>query len=262
MSCNNTNNTCTQCNHNYSSCNNKCAKCGCKDSFLTSPPPCPTPAGCPDPIPCQEVLSSDCIIYGGPDITCNSDTVIYSDSTMTEVLEDIVAYFCLTPIPEILCGTDIVVTEDSSINEALEDIVAYFCTEISNLPTVTVVGGNGVNVTSVVVGNNTTYTVTSTGVKKFVKEFSNVVFDNQTLTITGAELTTCGLLSQACGVNNTKPSDFTFNIMFLSASGVWISLTNTTGVDVHANDTTGNISVILNIAPIDPPVTVRVTIIG
>lgn len=229
MSCNNTNNTCTQCNHNYSSCNNKCTKCGCKDSFLTSPPPCPTPADCPDPIPCQEVLSSGCIIYGGPDITCNDDTVIYSDSTLTE---------------------------------ALEDIVAYFCTEISNLPTVTVVGGNGINVTSVVVGNNTTHTVESTGVKKFVKEFSNVVFDNQTLTITGAELTTCGLLSQACGVNNTKPSDFTFNIMFLSASGVWISLTNTTGVDVHANDTTGNISVILNIAPIDPPVTVRVTIIG
>jgi hypothetical protein len=100
MSCNNTNSTCTSCNHNYSSCNNKCAKCGCKDSFLTSPPPCPTPAGCPDPIPCQEVLSSDCIIYNGLNIECNGDVVITSDSTLTELLEDIVDYFCVPPINE------------------------------------------------------------------------------------------------------------------------------------------------------------------
>jgi len=127
MSCNNTNSTCTNCNHNYSSCNNKCNKCGCKDSFLTSPPPCPTPAGCPDPIPCQEVLASDCIIYTGPDVLCNGDIVVYNDATWTEVLEQIVEYFCLPPIPEITCNGDIVVDYDSSINEALEDIVSYFC---------------------------------------------------------------------------------------------------------------------------------------
>ena len=131
MSCNNTNNTCTSCNHNYSSCNNKCAKCGCKDSFLTSPPPCPTPEGCTDPIPCQEVLSSDCIIYNCPNILCNNDIVVYSDATWTEILEDIVAYFCLPPIQEILYGEDIVVTEESSINDALEDIVSYFCDQLT-----------------------------------------------------------------------------------------------------------------------------------
>jgi hypothetical protein len=127
MSCNNTNNTCSSCKHNYSSCNNKCNKCGCKDSFLTSPPPCPTPQGCPDPIPCQEVLASDCIIYTGPDVLCNGDIVVYSDATWTEILEDIVAYFCVPPIPEITCNGDIVVDYDSTINEALEDIVSYFC---------------------------------------------------------------------------------------------------------------------------------------
>jgi hypothetical protein len=131
MSCNNTNSTCSNCSNNYSSCNNKCTKCGCKDSFLTSPPPCPTPAGCPDPIPCQEVLSSDCIIYNGPDILCNNDIVVYSDDTFTEILENIIEYFCLPPIPEILCGQDIVVTEDSSINEALEDIVSYICDNLT-----------------------------------------------------------------------------------------------------------------------------------
>jgi hypothetical protein len=143
MSCNNTNSTCTSCNHNYSSCNNKCAKCGCKDSFLTSPPPCPTPQGCPDPIPCQEVLSSDCIIYNGPDIECNGDVIITSDSTWAESLQDLVDYFCTTysNVPLIICGGDIVVTAGSSVNSALQQIVTYFCTEISGLATLTANNG-------------------------------------------------------------------------------------------------------------------------
>jgi len=143
MSCNNTNNTCTNCNHNYSSCNNNCAKCGCKDSFLTSPPPCPTPAGCPDPIPCQEILSSDCIIYNGPNISCNGDVIITSDSTWAEVLEDLVDYFCITysNVPLISCGVIPVVTAGSSVNSALQQIVTYFCTAISGLATVTANNG-------------------------------------------------------------------------------------------------------------------------
>lgn len=143
MSCNNTNSTCTSCNHNYSSCNNKCAKCGCKDSFLTSPPPCPTPAGCPDPIPCQEVLSSDCIIYNGPDISCNGDVLIYQDSTWTELLEDLVEYFCTTysNVPEILCSEDVVVIDGSNVNSALEQIVDYFCAAIVGIPPITANNG-------------------------------------------------------------------------------------------------------------------------
>ena len=149
MSCNNTNSTCTNCNHNYSSCNNKCAKCGCKDSFLTSPPPCPTPAGCPDPVPCQEVLSSDCIIYNGPDISCNGDVIITSDSTWTELLEDLVAYFCTTysDVPEILCNEDIVVIDGSSVNEALEQIVEYFCAAIVGIQPIT--ANNGLTMSTV-----------------------------------------------------------------------------------------------------------------
>ena len=143
MSCNNTNNTCTNCNHNYSSCNNNCAKCGCKDSFLTSPPPCPTPEGCPDPVPCQEVLSSDCIIYNGPNISCNNTVIVTSDSTWAEVLEDLVDYFCITysNVPLISCGVIPVVTAGSSVNSALQQIVTYFCTAISGLATVTANNG-------------------------------------------------------------------------------------------------------------------------
>ena len=164
MSCNNTNSTCSSCNHNYSSCNNKCAKCGCKDSFLTSPPPCPTPAGCPDPIPCQEVLSSDCIIYNGPDISCNNTVIITSDSTWAELLQDLVAYFCTTygTVPLISCGVTPVVTAGSSVNSALQQIVAYFCTAISSLATVTANNGLTKTVNNIQLGGplvqNTTIT--------------------------------------------------------------------------------------------------------
>jgi hypothetical protein len=164
MSCNNTNNTCSNCNHNYSSCNNKCAKCGCKDSFLTSPPPCPTPAGCPDPVPCQEVLSSDCIIYNGPNISCNSTVVITSDSTWTELLEDLVAYFCTTygTVPLISCGVTTVVTAGSSVNSALTQIVAYFCGRLVSLTTVTANNGLTKTVNNIQLGGplvqNTTLT--------------------------------------------------------------------------------------------------------
>ena len=164
MSCNNTNSTCTRCNHNYSSCNNKCAKCGCKDSFLTSPPPCPTPQGCPDPIPCQEVLSSDCIIYNGPDISCNGDVIITSDSTWAELLEDLVDYFCTTysNVPLISCGANTVVTAGSSVNSALQQIVTYFCTAVSSLATVTANNGLTKTVNNIQLGGplvqNTTIT--------------------------------------------------------------------------------------------------------
>jgi hypothetical protein len=165
MSCNNTNSTCTSCNHNYSSCNNKCTKCGCKDSFLTSPPPCPTPAGCPDPIPCQEVLSSDCIIYNGPDISCNETVIITSDSTWTELLEDLVNYFCTTysNVPEILCSEDVVVIADSSVNEALEQIVSYFCGRLAGLLSITANNGLTMSTSSNVIlggtlNQNTTLT--------------------------------------------------------------------------------------------------------
>jgi hypothetical protein len=164
MSCNNTNSTCSSCNHNYSSCNNKCNKCGCKDSFLTSPPPCPTPQGCPDPVPCQEVLSSDCIIYNGPNISCHGDVLIYQDSTWTELLADLVEYFCNTysNVPEILCSEDVVVIADSSVNEALEQIVEYFCGRLVSLTAVTANNGLTKTVNNIQLGGplvqNTTLT--------------------------------------------------------------------------------------------------------
>jgi len=208
---------------------NKCAKCGCEDSYLTTPPPCPTAIGCPFD-ECAEIQYAQCVMYTSGDISC---------------------------------GDDLVVPTDTNMAAAIDNIVGYFCEVVASLPTFssTVVAGDGIQITEETVGINTEYTVTATGVKKFVKEFTNVVFDGAILTITGAELAACGLLTDACGNPNNRVSDFTFNIMYL-LNGVWIGLTNATGVSVEVNNTTGNISAILDITPIDPGVTVRVTIIG
>ena len=117
-----------------------------------------------DPIPCQEVLSSDCIIYNGPDISCNGDVIITSDSTWAELLEDLVDYFCTTysNVPLISCGANTVVTAGSSVNSALQQIVAYFCTAISSLATVTANNGLTKTVNNIQLGGplvqNTTIT--------------------------------------------------------------------------------------------------------
>jgi hypothetical protein len=73
---------------------NRCKKCGCEDTFLTSPAPCPTPAGCPTPEPCSETFDAQCIIYTGDDIDCGLNTVVASDTNVADALNDVVTYFC------------------------------------------------------------------------------------------------------------------------------------------------------------------------
>jgi hypothetical protein len=211
MSCNNTNSTCSSCNHNYSSCNNKCAKCGCKDSFLTSPPPCPTPEGCPDPIPCQEVLSSDCIIYNGPNISCNETVIITSDSTWAELLQDLVDYFCTTysNVPEILCSEDVVVIADSSVNEALEQIVAYFCQEIVGIQPIT--ADNGLTMS----------TVTNV-------QLGGSLIQNTTLTNSTFALNINSTTVPALALQRTSASGFTLDINPVATTVQAISAKSTT----------------------------------
>jgi hypothetical protein len=214
--------TCSSCG-----CNN--LTCGCKNSYLTTPPPCPTPEDCPEKQPCSEVFDAECIIYSGPDLQC---------------------------------GLENVVTQNSSINQALEDIIGYFCTAVSLVPVTVVEAGDNVEVTSETVGTTTTYTVSAIpSVIKFVKEFDNIFFDNETVTILRSEMIACRLLSDSCGVEQTELSDFTYGVYYLF-DNTWISITNLDGVTLRVNNTTGDITVQLDISPIDPPVRLRVVIIG
>ena len=78
-------NTCTTCG---------CKKCGCSDTGLITPAPCPTPLGCPNPVPCSEYFDAECVVYSGLDIECGLDTVVLTDTNISDALNDITTYFC------------------------------------------------------------------------------------------------------------------------------------------------------------------------
>jgi hypothetical protein len=202
--------------------------CGCKDKYLTTPPPCPTPEDCPEAQPCSEVFDSQCIIYTASDIVCEQDTVVNQDDT---------------------------------VQTALQNIVDYFCSSIGTLPRTEVVAGDNITVTENTVGTTTTYTVSADStVKKFVTQFTSV-FDNDTKIIPKAELTACGLLIDGCGYDTFTTADFTYAIYYLQ-EGVWTSIGNLDNVNVRVTEVTGDVSINFNIAPVDPAVIVRVVIIG
>jgi len=72
----------------------KCKNCGCQDSFLTSPAPCPTPAGCPNPEPCSEVFDAQCTIYSGTAIACNNTTIVPVNTDIAVALRNLNTYYC------------------------------------------------------------------------------------------------------------------------------------------------------------------------
>lgn len=179
---------------NCKSCGCNQIDCGCKDKYLTTPAPCPTPDGCPEAQPCSEVFDSQCILYTATDIVCGQDTIV---------------------------------NQDDNVQTALQNIADYFC---------------------------------NTSPKKFVTQFSSV-FDGDTKTILKSQLVACGLITDGCGYDTFTNVDFTYAIYYLN-NGVWTSITNLDGVTLRVNDTTGDITINFNIAPISPAVTVRVVIIG
>lgn len=73
---------------------NKCKKCGCEDSFMPSPAPCPTPIGCLKPEPCSEVIDAQCVIYTGPNIMCGETVLIATNTNLATALEAIVTQLC------------------------------------------------------------------------------------------------------------------------------------------------------------------------
>jgi hypothetical protein len=102
---------------------NKTKPCGCEDQPYASLPPC-NPIDCPDPIVCSEINNAQCIIYTGPNLQCGSEDVVSQNSSMNQVIEDIINYFCnLTPsVPTTVVegGTDIEVT-----SEVVDDVTTY-----------------------------------------------------------------------------------------------------------------------------------------
>lgn len=81
---------CTNCG------NTKCNKldCGCKDTYLTTPAPCPTPEDCPEAQPCSFITDSFCVAYNGEDIICNEEIVVESGDRVQTALQKIINFFC------------------------------------------------------------------------------------------------------------------------------------------------------------------------
>lgn len=131
------------------------AKCGC-ESYLTTPPPCPTPEDCPTVQPCSEVFDAECIVYTGPDLQCDETTVVAQGMTAAEAMEAIVDYFCNSTgsiSQNIICGEDIVVLAGSTFADAFESVVNYFCLNSG----LTIVEGDNETINVTLVGD--TYTV-------------------------------------------------------------------------------------------------------
>lgn len=212
---------------NCTSCGCNKLTCGCNGSYLTTPPACPTPVDCPAAQPCAEVWDALCVTYTSASI---------------------------------LCDTDIVVTKDSSVDTIIQDIVNYFCDRITNIPVYVVEAGDNISVSEATVGNTTTYTVSSTGPAKFVKEFTSSL-DGVPVTITAVELATCGIPTTACNTNVIEPADFTYSISYLDGT-TWYNITNVDTVLVSTNETSGDIRITLAVPSSGDPVRVRVTIIG
>jgi hypothetical protein len=124
---------------------NTCKTCGCDDSFMVSPAPCPTPVGCPTPQPCSEIFDAQCVRYTGLPLSCavvaqtfNAEPnpnpvptgpIVNTNDTVAEALESIVDYICTETIvsTDIECDTDVVVESGTTVTDALVDIVDYFC---------------------------------------------------------------------------------------------------------------------------------------
>jgi len=157
-------NTCTTCG---------CKKCGCADNALTTPPPCPTPEGCPDPIPCSEYFDSDCIIYTGLDIECIDQVVVETDTNISEALQNIINFFCeYITGPDLGSVVEVCDTNDyldlTSVTNPSTGVTTYtICFDPTQLPVIALSSGTGINITSTIVGNTTTYTVNASAKEFF-----------------------------------------------------------------------------------------------
>ena len=109
--------------------NNKCKTCGCDDSFMVSPAPCPTPVGCPTPQPCAEVIDAQCVIYTGTTLDCDGNVILAANNNVAEAFNNIIDYMCTETIvsTDIECDSDLVVESGTTVTNALVDIVDYFC---------------------------------------------------------------------------------------------------------------------------------------
>lgn len=177
---------------------NTCKKCGCEDTFMPSPAPCPTPIGCPTPEPCSEVIDAQCVIYTGNNIVCGQDTVVTTNDNVAEAIENIVDYFCGGGSASVTLTDAGTGTHESLVNDgtgptlATKGLKAGNAVSLSSTGTDITITNNAPNVdqnlwatiaatTGSTTANTTTDTLTVVGAGGITTSISG-----DTLTITGS----------------------------------------------------------------------------
>jgi len=118
--------------------------CGCTNSYTVTAP-CP-PA-------CPEVFNSQCIVYTGTDITCNTDTVIKRYDYLDTVITKLVNYICNTvgPVTQVVGSPYIDVVPNTvgnvttyTVSIDIPALQAYFDTVFQNDILASILAGPGI----------------------------------------------------------------------------------------------------------------------
>jgi hypothetical protein len=80
--------SCSSCQQNNHIVNNPTTNSLCECACGCAEPTCPTPQ------PCTEITDAKCIIYTGAPLTCEEDTVVTTNASLSTALTQIVTYFC------------------------------------------------------------------------------------------------------------------------------------------------------------------------
>ena len=120
--------------------------CGCTNTYTVSAP-CP-PA-------CPEVFNTQCIVYTGTDILCNSTTVISRYDYLDTIITKLVNYICnvQAPVTVVAGSTYIDVVQNTvgnvttyTVSVDIPTLQAYFDTIIAQTIGASILAGAGINV--------------------------------------------------------------------------------------------------------------------
>lgn len=141
---------------------NNCTKnCGCTDTYVVTQP-------CPPS--CAEVFNAQCIVYTGTDILCGQDTVVKRYDYLDTVITKLVNYFCAglanVPVTTVVSDSEYILVTESTVGNTTQYGVGLDFAQLAadlnlTLPVYNVVGSDNVFVSTSVVGNTTTFTLSA-----------------------------------------------------------------------------------------------------